>query len=353
MTTTAQVASLPDAARRNAARADEIHRQVYGPRPGEEAPPAAEAAPEAPVAEAQPQIQQPTPPEQPAQQPAQQQQQADDDWQNKYNVLKGKYNKEVLPLQQQVRTLTSELDAMRSVIASMEVAAPAAPAASVPGFTTSGQQYITEADVEDFGEETIDMMRRAARAEAEQQNAALLQRIAQLETQLHGVGREVQMTAREKLFSALDARVPNWRDVNRHSDFLQWLQESDPYSGMQRHALLTKAFEANDAARVLVFFEGFLGEHAMLSESQPAQTTERQPQVDLETLVAPGRPKSSPARAQEGDGKRIWTPAEIKAFYRDVQNKRFVGRDKERVRIEQDIVAAGREGRVRASVNPF
>ena len=361
MTGTAQVTSLPEAARRQAARADEIHRQIYGEQPAAEAAPApapaAEAAPApAPAAEAAP-APAPAAEAAPAPAPAAPAAPSDDDFQTKYNVLKGKYNREVPSLQADLRRVTSELEAMRSVIASMEAtaaAAPApAPAAPVPGFSTSGTSLITDADVEDFGEETIDMMRRAARAEAEQQSAGLLNRIAQLESQLQGVGREVQQTAREKLFSALDARVPNWKDINRDETFLTWLQESDPYSGVQRHALLMRAFEGNDAARVLRFFEGFLSEHAVLSEPQPAPTSERQPQVSLETLVAPGRPRSGPTRAQEGDGKRIWTPAEITAFYRDVQSKRYVGRDKERARIEQDIVAAAREGRVKASVNPF
>jgi hypothetical protein len=66
----------------------------------------------------------------------------------------------------------------------------------------------------------------------------------------------------------------------------------------------------------------------------------------METLAAPGAPRAAAPRAPEG--KRMWRQKEISAFYRDVQKGKFRGKDSEKHRIEQDIVAAGQDGRITA-----
>lgn len=347
---------IPPAAARQAAEADRLHRQIYGAAEGTEQP-AESAAPQEPTAPPEGE----TPPQQVTasapEAPAQNQQEAQpspapktEDWEAKYKTLKGKYNKEIPQLQSTLREQTQQLANLQNIIASMEVAAQQQAAQQqqqtqqAPRASTG--KLVTETDVEEFGEETIDLIRRAAREESEATINALNKRIAELEGQLTGTVRAVQQTERQKMYAQLDERVSNWREINRDEGFLSWLQQADPYSGVRRHALLTKAFEDNDTARVVRFFEGFLNEHAVVSEQSPAHDSTRQPQVNMETLVAPGRPKNASVRAQEG--KRIWTNAEIKQFYRDVQNRRFANRDKERARIEADIIAAGREGRIQA-----
>jgi len=342
MATAAPVTNLPPSAQKQIREAQKLYDEIYGNKdevekgaaeqesvqatepPAKEAPTKAEAKPE---------------PEKAA--PAQEK--TEPDYKAQYDALKGKYNKEIVPLQQQVRSLTSELDSLRSVIAAMESEKETPKRKDDP----QSERYITDADVEDFGEDTIDLIRRVAREESQAKIRMLEQRNAQLEKQLAGVGQSVQVSARERLLGSLDSQVPNWREINTDDNFLAWLQERDPYAGVQRHTMLKQAYENNDAARVVAFFRGYLGEHAVVSERPPAHVEqgERQPQVDMETLVAPGKPKGSSVRAQE-DGKRMWSQNDIRAFYRDVQNRKFVGREKEKERIERDIVSAAAEGRI-------
>jgi hypothetical protein len=65
-------------------------------------------------------------------------------------------------------------------------------------------------------------------------------------------------------------------------------------------------------------------------------------------MAAPGVPKSGTAGAQDGAGKRVWTRAEIAQFYRDKSAGRFAKREAHAKKLEEDIFAAQREGRVRA-----
>ncbi len=43
----------------------------------------------------------------------------------------------------------------------------------------------------------------------------------------------------------------------------------------------------------------------------------------------------------------MWTNTDIAAFYRDVNKGVYVGRAAEKQRLEEDIIAAGTEGRIR------
>lgn len=346
------VASIPPAVQRAGQRADEIHRAVYGPQSGTPAGDGPDSAPAEPPAAPAPA---PAPAETPAPAPAPAEpvpapEASSEDWKKKYDTLKGKYNKEIMPLQNQLRDsnarmreLGLQVESLQGIIATMETsrATPTAPAAPAVGL-------ITDADIEEFGADTIELVRRAVREEQSGVVTGLQQKISQLEAQLAGVGQQMQLSGRDRLFATLDSQVANWRELNVNDEFLNWLAESDPYSGQTRHDLLKVAFERNDAARVVNFFNGFLTENAVLSGRPPAQggAGVSTPRVNLDTLVAPGRPREGSVRAQEGNS-RIWTRAEVSAFYRDVQNRKFVGREEERNRIEREIFAASNEGRVR------
>lgn len=344
-----QNVQMPDAARRQIEAAQRMHAEIYG-KPGDapsEVPPAAPApdaaagqnGSETPPVERRFQTtveDAQTPPQQSETPPA------PDNYKQQYDTLKGKYNREVPLLNDQVRTLTGQVEALQQLLSQMQSAPPPTPAPTEPVVNSA----ITQKDVEEFGEETIDFVRRAVRAESEATIGAMQRRINELESRLAGTAQAVQLNERQKVQQHLDRTVQNWRTVNTSVEFKGWLQEPDTYSGMPRQALLTRAYENGDAARVEAFFKGFLNEHAVV-EPPSAQQAPATPQRNLETLVAPGTVNTAPVRAQ-GDGKRNWTRQEISKFFADKRNGRFVGREAEAARIERDIFEAGHEGRIQA-----
>jgi hypothetical protein len=146
----------------------------------------------------------------------------------------------------------------------------------------------------------------------------------------------------------LDAQVPNWRELNSNSEFLSWLNLPDAYSGAIRKELLTAAYNRSDANRVAAFFKGFISDEAATnpaSYSQPDHVAPRSNKVSLETLAAPGRAKTAAASAPAE--KPIFTRAHITEFYSDVRRGKYAGKEAEKDRIEKDIFAAQREGRIR------
>src|SRR6516165_3788512 len=62
---------------------------------------------------------------------------------------------------------------------------------------------------------------------------------------------------RAEIERALDAQVPNWRDVYQNPAFSQWLSSPDDYSGATRSQLLRNAVANGDAHRVVQFYRGF------------------------------------------------------------------------------------------------
>jgi hypothetical protein len=115
--------------------------------------------------------------------------------------------------------------------------------------------------------------------------------------------------------------APNWREINRNPRWLQWLQEIDSLSGRTRQQLLNDATAAGDAPRVIAFFRGF----------------------QQEVGQAPGRAR--PARPE----KPIYTRAQIAQLYSAHRKGAYVGREAEWARQDADIIAAGREGRIRGA----
>lgn len=323
----------PRAVLRNAAEADRLLKELTA-KPGE-TPPAAEPGPEptpgdavtpepvvandaAPAAPADPTPMEPTPPAEPVA----------DDFKQKYSVLRGKYDKEIPELKAQISEL---LDTNRRLERMVEQAAARmteAPAAK-------GKEYIKPEEKEEYGDDFFDVVGRRAREVYEAEISRLNERIDQLSGKSKRVDAE---TARQKVFTALDEKVPNWQAINGDTKFLAWLADADVFSGRTKRELLSEAFENNDAARVVGFFRAF-------QEDSPAPApAARQPVVDAGTLVAPGAPRSG-APVDAPGGGRLWTEAEISQFYADVRRGKVSPED--RKRIEADIFKAAAEGRVR------
>jgi hypothetical protein len=137
-----------------------------------------------------------------------------------------------------------------------------------------------------------------------------------------------------------------------------WVKLRDPFSGVVRQQLLNEAYAQGDAPRCASFFRAYLDQQQTAEPGLPSTPTAQTPapaapapapaagQPTLAEFAAPGR-VGGPAPVSAADGKRYWTQNEIKAFYRARVQGHFVGREAEASRLENDIIAAATEGRIR------
>lgn len=267
---------------------------------------------------------------------------AQDEWKHKYQTLQGMFNSQIGKLQK-------ELADIRAENATLKAAPPAPASAPAPAIQ---DKYVTDKDEQEFGADTIDLIRRAAREEFSGQLAAERDRVANLEKMLttlqadivpkvETVAQASKVNAEQTFWSTLQARVPDWRTINDNPDFHTWLLSVDPMTGTQRQEYLDKAQAASDVNRVVAVFEAW--KTGTVPAPPPPPPTPSPAASELEKQVAPGRGRGTdPAPAE----KKTYTREEVAQFYRDVTAGKFVGREQDKAQLERDIFLASQEGRV-------
>ena len=258
----------------------------------------------------------------------------------KYRTLQGMYNAEVPRLHSQNKELTGRLQQMEQLLATLS----AQSARRQPQI----EALVTEKDQEEYGE-SLDVMRRVSREEL----IPVAQKIAQLESmirqlsanvvpQVQAVAQRQAITAEQQFWAALTDAVPNWRDINDSDAFQSWMLDIDPLTGIVRQTILEDAQRSLDVRRVSSFFRSWL---EFTGQANVAQNTRRQATAsELEKQVAPGRGRNT--GAPTGGNTKTYSPEDIKDFFNNVRQGRYKGREQERDRIERDIFAAQREGRI-------
>jgi hypothetical protein len=179
--------------------------------------------------------------------------------------------------------------------------------------------YLTRDDFYNYGTDLIDFTQRAA-AQAvaphlqalDQQNAVLRQQVAE--------------QTRKAMHQQIEAAVPNWREIDSDPRWYQWLGETDPFTGAMRQQVLDDAIAAGSASRVLAFFNTFQAQHGGAARGSP------------------GRPRSASSQQQ------VYTRGQIKQLHELHRRGKLQGAEWDR--LEQDIIAAAREGRVVGALDP-
>jgi hypothetical protein len=316
---------LPDAVKRQVEEAEAIDAEIAAQAAPAPAPPPDDPPPPPPAAEP------------PAQAPT------EENWQHKFLTLQGKYNTETATLRSQVTTLTQEIEALKAAKpAPTPEPKPAAPA-------PEPQKLVTQQDVETFGADLVDLMRRIVVETDAGEKARLQDQIAELKGLIPTLKKDVEQVTsatvdvkRERYFSDLEKLVPDYADINVDEAFLGWLTGEDPLSGFKRNAILQNAFNAFDHQRTAVIFNAFKQETGKTAPPPPAP----KPSEGLETQVSPAGSKT-PTTPTPDDGQKIWSSSEVQDFYNAVTRGDYRGRQDEARRIDAEIDKALIENRVR------
>lgn len=258
------------------------------------------------------------------------------DWERRYNAMKGRHDH----LANENRQMIGRLSNLEQTLAAM---ANPQPAPEKPDPTLD---QITPEEINDYGEDFLNLVAKQARRTLAPTLSKLEEENAKLRQQLGQVGNQVTVDAKVKLENYLDTHLTTWRDLNHNEDFLGWLAQPDPYSGQTRHNLLKQAYDRNDSARVLAFFNGFLADEAATAPRNSSATNgagngHSPPKVPLERFAAPGRARTT---AQAPVEKPVIRRDQIAAFYVKAANGEF--EPAEKARLEAMIFEAQREGRI-------
>lgn len=261
----------------------------------------------------------------------------------KYRTLQGMYNAEVPRLHAQNKDLTQRLQQMEQLLSTLS----SEQKQTSQDISAAPESLVSDQDIEEYGE-SIDVMRKVSREEylpVTQKIAELERYLEQLQKnvvpQVNNLTQQYQATTEQQFWSQLSTAVPNWRETNDDPDFQTWLLERDPLVGITRQTMLEDAQRNLDAARVAQFFTTW----QELNGGVEAKATQNSQRSDeLEKQVAPGRARNSSSTT--ASNQKTYSPADIQKFFTDVQRGKYKGREKERDRIERDIFAAQKDGRI-------
>jgi hypothetical protein len=307
------------------------------PTPPPEPPKAAEGAPEAPQAPSQPEPSKPSEPEA-----------NDESWKQKYESQLGRARQ----LQKDVAALTTRIDEMQQLLATVQAAPPPA-----EGQPFQAKELLTPEEKQEWAE-ALPIMEKRFRELYEPREHELQSKISNLEAQLQHQDKRATVSAQASMFQRLDnhpvlglATDQSWRVLNNDDSFIEWLKYLDAYSGRKRHELLNEAVNSNDAGRVAAIFEGFLKETGQYpaAPQRAAQTNGAgsPPPTGLEQFAAPGPARTAPAAPGAPVDAEIITSGDITRFFADKSAGRWKGREKEADAYERRIFAAQKAGRIR------
>lgn len=273
----------------------------------------------------EPQGQEPQEPQ--GQEPQGEEPEGENVWKQRYNSLKGKYDKEIPSMAAQIRDLEQQLADRDQTIESLR-------SAPQQNSTTEEKKTLaTPEELEEYGEDFVTFVQRIADTAAQRHTERLTPRIEEIRGE---VSKSGQQAAQNRVYTFLDNNVPIWRERNRDPGFLGWLNDMDPMSGQPRKQLLLQAFEAGEAQRVANIFQAYGP-----VEKQPDQSTSSK--VPLDQLAGPQRPAPA-GQPQETPKPETWSRADIEKFYTDVQKGKIKGEEKDKK--ERDLASAMADGRI-------
>lgn len=261
-----------------------------------------------------------------------------EDWKAKYHSLQGKYNAEVPRLSADLRAanarneeLAVEVGRLKAEIERLK-AQPAQPAK--PAETDPPKVNIPDEVMEVLGEDAVAAIRRVVATEIDAALVPVKQKADAAAATAEQVNADRAATARDRFFGELAAAVPDYEAIDAREDWKKWLAQVDPLSRRQRQQLLNEAAQAMDVQAVASFFAAFK-QAAGIAEPAKPKVPER-----LETPPQAGKPTAPVV------DKKIWTRAEMTAAYKDLAIGRRYTHD-EAARLQLELVAAAREGRVK------
>jgi hypothetical protein len=255
---------------------------------------------------------------------------AEEKWEQKYKTLKGMYDAEVPRLHADMRDLKAQMDNLRKAAETKPVE-PAKP--------KTAEKLVTDADVEAFGSDLIEVQRKVAREVAAEFRGELDTMRAEnekLREQLSSTDTQVSEASFEQ---RLYRMVPDFAAVNTDPKWINWLNEIDPLLRAPRSSVAQQAFNRGDAEGVAHYVSLF---RQTITPVEPTADKTN----ELELQIQPNRSATStPPTSQKG---KVYTNADIEKMFRKATDLGIKGQTDAAKKLEAEIDAAFMENRVTA-----
>lgn len=200
-------------------------------------------------------------------------------YKQRYTVLQGKYDSEIPSLHATIRQQTDTIELLNTAYDDMKAQFDELKAGGAQEDTTGTDTVPGQVDAEKFegyGQEMIELVDTMNKLVAE--NARLkagFTDTAKLKDDLTNVAERVEASTWNEFTSALTGAVNDWQAINASQDWLVWLGQPDPMSGVKRDDLLRNATASYDVQRTANIINAFKQEKGLsINSSAPAPAKE-------------------------------------------------------------------------------
>lgn len=240
-------------------------------------------------------------------------------------------------LQGMIEKKDAEVDNMRALLAQMSQRAETPKEESAQAFNQQDMEYISDF----FGERGLEIVGRKSTEVFQSLMQPVMNRIAQLEQSITGVGEMTAKVSADSFDDQLTRQVSDWKAVNVDPAFLGWLNEEEGFSGATRMSLLQDAYSKQNLSRTARFFTAFKELTGQATKQVTAPVKD-----NVTKLITPGKSRSSVTpQAPQGE-KQIWSKDDISRLYSDKRTGKIT--QEEFDKYERDLFKAQGEGRIAA-----
>ncbi len=250
--------------------------------------------------------------------------------QQKYDVIRGKYENEVPRLHAKVRELTQQLSSALERVG----AVPATPAIDIAKEQPNDP---IEAIRESFGDELADQMLALMDSRSPKQE---LKQEPKQEAKPNTEGPSKEQSAEWEEFIVNEVGGPAAFDlIDESPQFNAWLDEYDPQYNLVRRAALVRFFRAGKLSKAA----GFYIDWRSSQDSKKISDKTLDEQLQPDTLVGD-------VSRERADGKKTYTMDEWSTLYDEISsNAKYRNTDEGIAKasaIEKELDAAMKEGRI-------
>jgi hypothetical protein len=242
----------------------------------------------------------------------------EEDFKHKYDVLKGKYDKEVPSMAFQIGEQNKKITELETSLNEIKKPKeePKPPIEENEIVKTVKKEY---PDVAEFVTLTVKSMIDDTKKEIDQ-------KFTKVDQDVGKVSKNIEKSDYQRFLDSLDSDPDigkEWRTTNKDEDFIQSLQEVEPYSGLTKHQLLADAWGKMDTERVRKFFKD--GKKASPAKEEPKKDERKKE----EPTIHPPRGNAGSVDTGKDDKVPTVRVEELTKFYKDVSEQKWRGKEKE------------------------
>lgn len=234
-------------------------------------------------------------------------------------------------LQGKLEMVHSELESLRQEVSQIRSTPAPQPTTTVSPLDVS--QFLTGDEAEYFTPEALNIIAQVATRIAQ---GTVANEIAPMRSQLDGMQRKQFETDDQFFWRVINSEIPHWRELTNVPEFEDYMAERDPLLGMTRQQAVNEAQKNLNHERIIAIYRQYTG-------PRPSH---------IDDSGNPPEPPIHPDDAGGNDGTEdidevpTIKKSFVDKFYQDVANKRYVGREEEAARIDAQIMAAGKAGKI-------